>query len=70
MLNSILHYNGGRRSGIESRQYSYYEHVPERRSGKERRSGNDRRRNSRSRDIKDYLKFEKHLNSFDNILSI
>lgn len=35
--------NGGRRSGVERRQYSYASHIPERRSGEERRSGNDRR---------------------------
>ena len=42
-MNKILHDNGGRRSGIESRQYSYNGHIPERRSGKDRRSGLDRR---------------------------
>lgn len=35
--------NGGRRSGIERRLFSYTIHIPERRSGKERRSGVDRR---------------------------
>ena len=35
--------NGGRRSGIERRQFSYMIHIPERRSGKDRRSGVDRR---------------------------
>jgi hypothetical protein len=41
---------GGRRSGIDRRQFSYSEHIPERRSGgdrrrgKERRSGGDRRK--------------------------
>ena len=35
--------NGGRRSGIERRQFSYDFHIPERRSGKDRRSGLDRR---------------------------
>ncbi len=35
--------NGGRRLGIDQRQYSYTIHIPERRSGKERRSGLDRR---------------------------
>jgi len=42
-MNKILHNNGGRRSGIDRRQYSYDFHIPERRSGKERRSGLDRR---------------------------
>jgi len=35
--------NGGRRLGIDRRQFSYTMHIPERRSGKERRSGLDRR---------------------------
>jgi len=42
-MSNILHDNGGRRSGIERRHFSYDFHIPERRSGKERRSGNDRR---------------------------
>ena len=42
-MNEILHDNGGRRSGIERRKYSYDFHIPERRSGKDRRGGNDRR---------------------------
>ena len=35
--------NGGRRLGVDRRQYSYTTHVPERRSGKDRRNGKDRR---------------------------
>jgi hypothetical protein len=41
--------NGGRRSGIERRRFSYADHIPERRAQKdrrvltERRSGEDRR---------------------------
>ena len=35
--------NGGRRSGIGKRQFSYIFHVPERRSGTDRRSSLDRR---------------------------
>ena len=35
--------NGGRRLGVERRQFSYLIHIPERRSGKQRRSGLDRR---------------------------
>ena len=42
-MSNILHNNGGRRSGIERREFSYYVHIPERRSGKDRRSGLDRR---------------------------
>ena len=35
--------NGGRRLGVDRRQFSYDFHIPERRSGKERRSELDRR---------------------------
>ena len=35
--------NGGRRSGIDRRYYSYSGHIPERRSGADRREKNDRR---------------------------
>jgi hypothetical protein len=42
-MSDILHENGGRRSGIERRQFSYVQYIPERRSGKDRRSGFDRR---------------------------
>jgi hypothetical protein len=35
--------NGGRRSGIERRQFSFNAHIPERRHGENRRSGKDRR---------------------------
>ena len=46
-MNKILHDNGGRRSGIDQRQFSYDFHIPERRSGQDRRSGKDRRRKQR-----------------------
>ena len=39
----MLSDNGGKRLGVERRQFSYYFHIPERRSGEERRSGLDRR---------------------------
>jgi len=42
-MKQTLHDNGGRRTGIDRRQFSYTAHFPERRSGKERRSGFDRR---------------------------
>ena len=42
-MSNILHDNGGRRSGIERREFSYDQHIPENRSGKDRRSGIDRR---------------------------
>ena len=43
LMNRVLPDNGGRRLGIDRRQFSYTAHIPERRSGKERRSGFDRR---------------------------
>ena len=42
-MKQTLHDNGGRRTGIDRRQFSYTAHIPERRSDKERRSGFDRR---------------------------
>lgn len=44
--------NGGRRLGIDRRQFSYAEHIPERRSGKDRRNGLDRRQKPRTPDDK------------------
>lgn len=35
--------NGGRRSGIDRRIFSYAGHIPERRFGEDRRSAEDRR---------------------------
>ena len=42
-MKHVLPDNGGRRLGVDRRQFSYTQHIPERRSGKERRSGLDRR---------------------------
>jgi hypothetical protein len=42
-MKQVLPDNGGRRTGIDRRQFSYTLHIPERRSGKERRSELDRR---------------------------
>ncbi len=35
--------NGGRRSGVDRRNFSYTDHIPDRRFKEERRSGIDRR---------------------------
>jgi len=35
--------NGGRRSGIGRRQFSYSDHIPDRRICRDRRNGSDRR---------------------------
>ena len=35
--------NGGRRIGVDSREFSYTDHIPDRRNDNERRSGIDRR---------------------------
>jgi hypothetical protein len=48
---TMLPDNGGRRSGVDSRQFSYDFHVPERRSDEDdndRRSRLDRRLKSRT----------------------
>jgi hypothetical protein len=39
----VLPDNGGRRLDIDRRQFSYTDHIPDRRSGQERRSAMDRR---------------------------
>jgi len=39
--------NGGRRLGIDRRQFTYTMYFPERRCGKERRGGVDRRQKPR-----------------------
>jgi hypothetical protein len=44
ILKIKLRDNGGRRSGIERRQFAYTLHLPERRSGNDRRAGTDRRK--------------------------
>lgn len=56
--------NGGRRSGVDRRYYSYSGHIPERRGemnrrvGEDRRTGEDRRENPR---IIDFNKEQKKL---------
>lgn len=47
---------GGRRSGIDRREFSYTEHIPARRSNKDRRSKPDRRNGLDRRTIKDSKK--------------
>ena len=46
-MNKIISYdfkdNGGRRSGVDRRCFSYSNHIPERRREEERRSSIDRR---------------------------
>ena len=56
-MNKTIIDNGGRRLGLERRQYEYTDHIPARRVHEERRSGMDRRlticidRRKRSLDI-------------------
>ncbi len=38
--------SGGRRLGVDRREFLYAIHIPERRSGRDRRSGEDRRNES------------------------
>ncbi len=42
-IKMVLRDNGGRRLEIESREFSYTNHVPNRRTKEDRRSGVDRR---------------------------
>jgi len=42
-MKNVLFDNGGKRLGMERRQFSYKLHIPERRSGQDRRSELDRR---------------------------
>ncbi|MDL1985253.1 MAG: hypothetical protein LWX54_13875 [Deltaproteobacteria bacterium] len=44
MNDTYIFDNGGRRSGIERRSFSYTNYFPERRSDKDRRNGVDRRK--------------------------
>ena len=50
---STLRDNGGRRSGLDLRQFSYTGHIPERRSGNDRRSESDRRNDRERRTCED-----------------
>ena len=50
---------GGRRSGIDRRQFSYTDHIPARRSNKDRRSKPDRRNGLDRRKIEDSTKIIK-----------
>jgi hypothetical protein len=45
--------NGGRRLGVDSREFSYTDHIPNRRTDNERRSGIDRRSGLERRSGKD-----------------
>ena len=45
--------NGGRRLGVDSREFSYTDHIPDRRTDNERRSGIDRRSGLERRSGKD-----------------
>ena len=47
VMASFIRNNGGKRLGLERREYSYDKHIPERRSGNDRRSELDRRQKSR-----------------------
>lgn len=53
MDRKILLDNGGRRSGIDRRRFSYAVHIPERRSSIDRRKGLERRGDKR--------KYTKHI---------
>ena len=46
-MESFIKDNGGRRSGIDRRDFKYSKHIPEQRSDKERRNELDRRKKPR-----------------------
>lgn len=48
IMRRLVFDNGGRRAGIDRRQFSYAIHIPERRSVEDRRSGLDRRLEART----------------------
>lgn len=50
IMNQLAFDKGGRRSGIDRRQFSYAIHIPERRSEEDRRGGLDRRLEARTSD--------------------
>ena len=50
IMSQLAFDNGGRRSGIDRRQFSYAIHIPERRSEEDRRNGLDRRLEARTSD--------------------
>ena len=66
LLNKLsLRDNGGRRSGIDLRQFSYTDHIPERRDGQERRSNFDRRTCANRRVIEDRRSSEDARKKYD-----
>jgi hypothetical protein len=71
MNDDIINDNGGRRSGIDRREFSYFEHIPERRSVRDRRSGIDRRiynnENKGKTESKDILIDTKQLLLFERL---
>ena len=46
-IESSIKDNGGRRLGVDRRQFKYSKYIPEQRSDKERRNGLDRRKKPR-----------------------
>lgn len=42
-VRAMLQNNGGRRSGFDRREFTYTQHIPERRRGADRRGDPDRR---------------------------
>jgi DNA-binding XRE family transcriptional regulator len=46
-MDLLIKDNGGRRSGIDKRQFKYSKYIPEQRSDKDRRNGLDRRKKPR-----------------------
>jgi len=65
--------NGGRRSGIDLRQFLYTNHIPERRSGHGRRSSLDRRNGLDRRSYEDrrsYIDLRKEQKAENKIIEM
>ena len=61
--------NGGRRLGDDRRQFSYTNHIPDRRLGEDRRTGLDRRSRLDLREEKDRRSSLEHRATFATALS-
>ncbi len=58
--------NGGRRSGIDRRRFSYSDHIPERRSEGDRRQMSDRRTCKERRSVADRRDGESNIINIDH----
>lgn len=55
-ISGLISDNGGRRTGVDRRRFSYSDYIPERRSGHDRRIISDRRSGHERRDLEERRK--------------